>query len=252
VLLVWDPFGQPVDPVTLAIGTAASDDKGQVAGNTAWHQGALKPAESAGSTLVVEMGARLYVPALGRFLQVDPIEGGGANDYVWPPDPINGHDLSGNIAIAIPLFAILVALLLIAAYISMPRPVLPPIAINFRWPTIKAPTDKKATSTAIPQSIPRPTPTNYRANEKYKVYEIFQTGTRETWKYGITSGSPLEARPQTQLAACARDFGACSWNWKTPSPVTGYYTARVIEYGYIVDYYLVHGQCPPGQVVSCK
>ncbi|MFJ2544828.1 hypothetical protein ACIOU8_18115, partial [Microbacterium sp. NPDC087589] len=42
-LLLWDPFGQPVDPVSFAIGTAASNDTGQVAGNTLWHQGALKP-----------------------------------------------------------------------------------------------------------------------------------------------------------------------------------------------------------------
>ncbi|WP_396658497.1 hypothetical protein [Microbacterium oxydans] len=95
-LLLWDPFGQPVDPVTFAIGTVASDGTGQVAGNTLWHQGALKPAESAGSALVVEMGVRLYVPALGRFLQVDPIEGGGANDYSWPTDPINGPTLVGG------------------------------------------------------------------------------------------------------------------------------------------------------------
>jgi hypothetical protein len=44
------------------------------------------------------MGARLYISNLGRFTQVDPIEGGVDNDYVWPTDPIGKNDLSGELS----------------------------------------------------------------------------------------------------------------------------------------------------------
>jgi RHS repeat-associated protein len=48
---------------------------------------------------VVAMGARSYVPQLGRFLQPDPIPGGSANAYAYTfGDPVNTSDPSGAFA----------------------------------------------------------------------------------------------------------------------------------------------------------
>jgi RHS repeat-associated protein len=50
-----------------------------------------------GASGLFRMGVRLYDPALGRFLQVDPIEGGSCNDYDYVcGDPINKFDLAGT------------------------------------------------------------------------------------------------------------------------------------------------------------
>ncbi len=52
---------------------------------------------------VVAMGARSYVPQLGRFLQTDPVAGGSANAYAYgSADPVNNSDPSGESAPGLP------------------------------------------------------------------------------------------------------------------------------------------------------
>ncbi|WGL52641.1 RHS repeat-associated core domain-containing protein [Nocardioides sp. BP30] len=74
-------FGLPRDPIT------AADDYGYL--------GAKKRStdDLGGLTL---MGARLYIPATGHFLSIDPIPGGNPNLFTYPADPIDEYDVTGQ------------------------------------------------------------------------------------------------------------------------------------------------------------
>ena len=87
---VYDPYGN------LVTGTVPDNSAGNF--DYGWLGEQQRPIEHE-PTLepVIEMGARQYSPRLGRFLEVDPVEGGSANDYDYVAgDPVNAFDLDGT------------------------------------------------------------------------------------------------------------------------------------------------------------
>ena len=75
----YDEFGNP---------------KAGSAGRFGWLGGKRRRTELPSG--VIQMGARSYIPAMGRFLSADPVEGGSANAYEYgEADPVGNVDLDG-------------------------------------------------------------------------------------------------------------------------------------------------------------
>jgi RHS repeat-associated protein len=87
----YDPFGAPLDPIL-------SNNTDIAPTGTTERYTATWDKKTDDSTGLIQMGARMYDPTLGRFYAVDPISGGSLNNYDYAAqDPINGYDLSGAI-----------------------------------------------------------------------------------------------------------------------------------------------------------
>lgn len=84
---VFDPYGQ-------VLTTPNAPQAGLP--NTTWEAATVNESEML-KTPYQLMGARVYIPALGRFAQLDPKVGGSANGYDYAnQDPVNSSDPSGN------------------------------------------------------------------------------------------------------------------------------------------------------------
>ncbi|WP_158675784.1 PA14 domain-containing protein [Nocardia stercoris] len=94
---LYDPFGQDLDPATGNIGDIPVPATMQGGMDLGYLGQNSLPIEHLASEQAIEMGARTYLPVLGRFLQTDPISGGSANNYDYAAaDPINNLDLTGK------------------------------------------------------------------------------------------------------------------------------------------------------------
>ncbi len=192
-LLAYGPFGEQLLPgasgTTTATALNASDD------TMGWAASPTRKQDDRYTTTFIQMGARVYIPSLGRFLQTDPVDGGTLNAYVYVADPINASDYTGQswfgdvfkavvqVVIVAPIKAVVNAVVSFFSPPPAPRPPAPSSG-GGRPKTPAAPTRSAGSATsASPTS--RSTP-------------AFRTGVEELYLKNPIPRSTFQPGPSSQ------------------------------------------------------
>jgi RHS repeat-associated protein len=97
-VFMYDPFGQIVTSNTF--GTGPSNLNNASNSSMGWAANPSRKSTTMFSIPIIQMGARTYLPTLGRFTSVDPVPGGNDNAYSYTNDPVNESDYSGEFSLA--------------------------------------------------------------------------------------------------------------------------------------------------------
>ncbi|PBC70010.1 RHS repeat-associated protein [Streptomyces sp. TLI_235] len=154
------PLDTAVAPTVLDLDEYGNPRAGQQTTRYGWLGGAQRSDETlTGLTL---MGVRLYNPATGRFLSVDPVPGGSANAYDYVnQDPVNLFDLDGrcieDLCIGEGILVVALFGAISTYFVTKPKPVVrihfyvPRPHINWSGMPVEFPTGSRGSSSPSPR-----------------------------------------------------------------------------------------------------
>ncbi|MEU8284072.1 LamG-like jellyroll fold domain-containing protein [Micromonospora sp. NPDC048905] len=197
---------------------------------------------------VILMGVRLYNPHTGRFLSVDPVQGGSANDYDYAnQDPVNVTDLDGRCPMCVPVAILGVRVAAqYAARRAAQRAAARSTARNKRIRKVAGRPPARPNGSSAHRNS-----NNYRGRSwGYQINHTDSRGRERVYKYGITSAWPPILRASISRYQCAKKYRNCRIR-KIKSFPTRYH-ARVWEYRSCLTYVIRYGSRPPGMSRSCR
>lgn len=198
------------------------------------------------------MGARLYNPTTGRFLQVDPVSSGSANDYDYcNGDPINCTDLDGRcpFCFLIPAGVGWVASRFTRGQAVMARRGGPPTGTMAR--RVGRPPGVIARRVAPGTKIHRNSNAYGGPSWGYRIMYTNKRGKLDVYKWGITSVPNGWSRANASRRQCAREghkhcYVAQVRTFKTRL------AARQWEFFNCTAYVFAFGRRPVGMKTSCR